>query len=563
MKKLGLFTQLVPGLLVTAMAWAGFVNSAPVFSEIAWPEKPVIEETVRQDSSDALEQEEAKEAGVGQYEDGVHQGTGTGYGGQTKVEVTVENKQITKVEVLSHQDTPSFFQRVEGPVIKAILHEQTWEVDSVSGATYSSRGIKEAVCNALTGQTSASAVPEKKSPEKLTVSEYQVEAWKDGTFEGSAKGFGGTVKVKVTIQDGKITKIEVVSHGGETPSYYQKATGIINRILKAQDPNVDTVSGATYTSNGIREAVKAALTKAAGGKVEETETATPESSEQTTTQKPIVIPEGTPADGTYTGTTVCEQSPFFHYNVTVTASYKKGKLKKVTLDHDDHGKNSSYINTAWNYLKNAFAEDMTGDVDTVSGATYTSKAIKQAYRLAYAQAIEANGGTLEETKPEKTTEEETPATSEEETSEEGTSQEEAPVMGLADGTYQVSALVDSNAAKQSCQRGQFESYTLSGKVSFADGKLVSIDGLAVGLDAPDEEYEADEMYASVAADGVISSLLKKQNANVDVVSGATCSSFAIIQLYEEAKEKAMEAWQALLAAQETEQAKEETAGVEE
>lgn len=563
MKKLGLFTQLVPGLLVATMAWAGFANSAPVFNEIVWPEEPIIEESVQQAPSEDLEEVETKAAGVGDYENGVHQGTGTGYGGQTKVEVTVENKQITKVEVLSHQDTPSFFQRVEGPVIKSILHEQTWEVDSVSGATYSSRGIKEAVCNALTGQTSASAVPEKKSPGKLEVSEYKVEAWKDGTFYGLAKGFGGTIKVKVTIKDGKIAKIEVVSHPGETPSYFQKAIAVVDRILNAQDPNVDTVSGATYTSNGIREAVKAALTKAAGGNVEETETSILESSEQATTQKPIMIPDGTPADGTYTGTAVCEQSPFFHYNVTVIASYRKGKLKKVTLDNDDNGKNGSYIDAAWNYLKDAFAKDMTGNVDTVSGATYTSNAIKHAYRLAYAQAIEANGGTLEESKPEKTTEEETPATFEEETSKESTSQEEAPVMGLADGTYQVSALVDSNAAKQSSQRGQFESYTLSGKVSFAEGKLISIDGLAVGLDAPDEEYEADEMYVSVAADGVISSLLKKQSANVDVVSGATCSSYAIIQLYEEAKEKAMEAWQALLAAQETEQAKEETAGVEE
>lgn len=77
-------------------------------------------------------------------------------------------------------------------------------------------------------------------------------------------------------------------------------------------------------------------------------------------------------------------------------------------------------------------------------------------------------------------------------------------------------------------------------------------------EAPDEEYDADEMYVSMAADGVVSSLVKKQNKNVDVVSGATCSSNALIQLYETAKSKALEAWNALQTENKTEQGIEET-----
>lgn len=412
MKKLGFLTQLVPGILVAGMAWAGLAHSTPVFKEVTWPEKPVLEKTISYDSTEEDARKETEPAGKGNYKDGVFQGAGTGYGGETKVKVTVEKAQITKIDILSHQDTPSFFNRVKAPVVEAIIHQQTWEVDSVSGATYSSRGIKEAVCNALTGEESSSAMPEKNTPWKLEVSEYQVEKWKDGIFEGNAKGFGGAIKVKVTIKDGKSSKIEVVSHSGETQSYYQKAIAIVDRIQTAQTPNVDTVSGATYTSNGIREAVKAALTKAAGGENEtsESESSITESSAQTTTTEPIEIPDGTPANGTYTGKAVCEQSPFFRYHVTIQASYKKGKLKKISLTTYDTGANASYIENAWKQLKSALTNDITGAVDTVSGATYTSNAIKQAYRIAYAQAIEKNGGTLEEAKEEKPSKEETKET---------------------------------------------------------------------------------------------------------------------------------------------------------
>ena len=82
------------------------------------------------------------------FDDGVYTGTGTGYRGNTTVQVTVEGGEITNIEVMSYRDDRSFFERAKS-VIQSILAKQSTEVDTVSGATYSSRGIIAAVADAL------------------------------------------------------------------------------------------------------------------------------------------------------------------------------------------------------------------------------------------------------------------------------------------------------------------------------------------------------------------------------------------------------------------------------
>lgn len=63
--------------------------------------------------------------------------------------VTIKDKQITAIDILSSSDDAAFFNRAKG-VIDRIIAGQTLEVDVVSGATYSSNGIISAVKNALT-----------------------------------------------------------------------------------------------------------------------------------------------------------------------------------------------------------------------------------------------------------------------------------------------------------------------------------------------------------------------------------------------------------------------------
>ena len=88
--------------------------------------------------------------------------------------------------------------------------------------------------------------------------------YKDGTYQGSAHGFGGTVTVEVTIEDGYLSDIQVVSADGEDAAYYNMAIDVLDSIIADQSCNVDVVSGATYTSNGIIGAAKEALGKAGG-----------------------------------------------------------------------------------------------------------------------------------------------------------------------------------------------------------------------------------------------------------------------------------------------------------
>ena len=87
--------------------------------------------------------------------------------------------------------------------------------------------------------------------------------YNDGTFEGSGEGFGGPIQVSVTIRDGQIETIEVLSHAGEDAAYYEQAEKVIERMQKAQSAEVDTVSGATFSSRGLIDAVSDALGKAA------------------------------------------------------------------------------------------------------------------------------------------------------------------------------------------------------------------------------------------------------------------------------------------------------------
>lgn len=84
----------------------------------------------------------------------------------------------------------------------------------------------------------------------------------DGTYNGEAQGYGGTVSVAVTVQEGTITDVAIVSAKQEDAAYFDAAKGVIDEILEAQTTEVDTVSGATFSSNGILHAVADALGKA-------------------------------------------------------------------------------------------------------------------------------------------------------------------------------------------------------------------------------------------------------------------------------------------------------------
>ena len=89
--------------------------------------------------------------------------------------------------------------------------------------------------------------------------------YEDGTYEGSGIGFGGEIRVEVLIEDGTINEINILQADDEDDAYLNTAEVILEDIINAQSAEVDTVSGATFSSLGIRDAVTDALEQAVDG----------------------------------------------------------------------------------------------------------------------------------------------------------------------------------------------------------------------------------------------------------------------------------------------------------
>ena len=220
------------------------------------------------------------------YADGTYKGSGNGFRGKTEVTVTVESGVITDITVDSYKDDKEFFLKAKSSVISAIISSQSTDVDAVSGATFSSNGIIEAVKNALGEEISAvteQATEQSKKPKKQ--SETTTEAFEsttetttesvtsdnnntaadtagqfaDGVYTGTGNGFRGATNVTVTVENGEITDITVNSYSDDQQFFSRAENGVISAIIKSQSTDVDAVSGATFSSNGIKEAVADAL----------------------------------------------------------------------------------------------------------------------------------------------------------------------------------------------------------------------------------------------------------------------------------------------------------------
>ena len=210
----------------------------------------------------------------------------------------------------------------------------------------------------------------------------------DGTYTGSGTGFGGTITVQVTVSNHKIASINILDASSETASYFANAQGVVSRIISSQSPNVDAVSGATYSSNGIITAVQNALSQAipSGNQTTATPTPTPTPSPKPT-KKPVPTPnpdkESPYKDGTYTGT-----AQGYSGTVTLTAKIKKGIIKSLDVKHTD---TPQFFQKAWEVLENSIIQNQSADgIDTVSGATYSSKGILNAMKDIQKQAAKTN-----------------------------------------------------------------------------------------------------------------------------------------------------------------------------
>jgi len=246
------------------------------------------------------------------YKDGTYTGTANGYKPGLTVSVTVSGGKISDIQITSHHESKGFYERPFQTVPQEIIEEQSTDVDAVSGATRTSKGIMTAVDNALknakietgsisdsdsqdtsSNQSSASSTTESKSEEAPTQDQgtkaenrnnnksrnkkqedtteneattnntnEATTVYKDGTYTGTARGYKPGLTVSVTVSGGKIVDIKITSHN-ESRGFYEVPFQVVpQEIIEEQSTSVDAVSGATRSSKGIMNAVANALQNA-------------------------------------------------------------------------------------------------------------------------------------------------------------------------------------------------------------------------------------------------------------------------------------------------------------
>lgn len=331
----------------------------------------------------------------------------------------------------------------------------------------------------------------------------------DGTYYGTGTGFAGKIKVAVTVKDKQITAIEIVENEADDDAFFSRAKGVIDKIISGQTLEVDVVSGATYSSNGIISAVKNALTGAAdsGTPASTSAGASGGSSSPAGGSSSIstVQDASAYADGTYYGT-----GTGFSGALTVEVVISGGKISSIQIIDTSDG--DSYIQSASGLISNIIATQST-NVDTVSGATYSSVGIIEAVRNALSQAVISSDGN----------------------------------------SNSQNTNSSSNGSGQNSNNSNDNTTAEAGKFPYKEGVYYGtaegyLDDIKVAIVIQDKTLKAvviveendDETFFKRART-VAENMVKKQTVDVDVVSGATYSSKGIIGAVKEALKEAEKA----------------------
>ena len=406
LEKIKVYAPLGVSLVVAACVVISLSTYQAKASEPSKDKKQQVSESMADTETETENATEDTQTATGSFDlaDGVYKGSATGYRGSVTVAVTILDKKIVSIDILSASDDEAFFNRAKG-VIDRIISSQSLDVDVVSGATYSSNGIIGAVKNALTGEKDKGVTGKSKQESRLDsesdnssaeiAAVQDASAYKDGTYYGTGKGFAGNIKVKVDIAGGKISAISIVSTK-DGDSYVKSASSLLDTIVEKQSTNVDTVSGATFSSRGIIAAVRSALSQAAvsentaGSDTDKQDTAETsgngQNDENSSDNAQKQTAEGTLpyVDGIYYGTAEGYKGDI---KVAVVIQDKTLKAILVTEKQDDE----PFITNAMDVLKNMMKKQ-SADVDTVSGATYSSKGLIGAVKAAFEEARKTTAG---------------------------------------------------------------------------------------------------------------------------------------------------------------------------
>lgn len=599
LEKIKVYAPLGVSLVIAACVVISLSGYQTKASEPSKDKKHQVSERVTDTETENAAEDTQTATGSFELADGVYKGSATGFSGPVTVAVTIMDKKITSIDILSSTDDEAFFNRAKA-VIDRIIASQSFDVDVVSGATYSSNGIIGAVKNALTGEkdngvtgkSKQGSTSESESDSSLAeiAAVQDASAYKDGTYYGTGKGFAGTMKVKVDISGGKIASISIVSTK-DGDSYVKSASSLLDTIVEKQSTNVDTVSGATFSSRGIIAAVRSALSQAAvsdntvGNNTDKQGAAEASGNGQTDENSSGSASEhGTEGtlpyvDGIYYGTADGYKGDI---RVAVVIQDKTLKAILVTEKQDDE----PFITNAMDVLKNMMKKQ-SADVDTVSGATYSSKGLIGAVKAAFEEARKTTAGENtggsnsdsnnsndnnnniagEEDKAvllklvqsqasldgaqytqlswyllqirlgdaqevlesaESTKKDVSCAQEKLQAAINALQKNDTSTNVYEDGTYEVTTLCIPDDDMD------FSAYNLSMKVTIANDRIVSITDVKGDGDSQNDSYIKKAADGTKNKQGMVSKLTSQANADsidfssIDTVSGATCTSKAII-----------------------------------
>ena len=389
-------------------------------------------------------------------------------------------------------------------------------------------------------------------------------AYKDGTYYGSGTGFGGPLKVMVEISGGKIASIQIVENS-DGSDYISKAASLIDSIITTQSTNVDTVSGATYSSVGIIQAVRDALSQAAVNGTSDTSQNNNNNSNSNNNSS------SDDNNSTVTGTVPYKEGIYYgtaegysgDVSVAVVIQEKTIKAILITESSDDE----AFFNRAMDVVKKVIQIQKTDDVDTVSGATYSSKGLLNAIKNALKQAEKVTNGESIDEKPDLTdlkelieraekleedkyTEtswavlqtrladakdalEETKQTAVDKAveklkkaiaqleSKDGKNEENTKYVS---GTYEVTVPCEPDEDED------FEGYNLTMSVTIRGDKIVAITDITGDGASDNDRYILKAANGTSSIKGVVSQIIEKgMSEDIDTVSHATCSSNAILE----------------------------------
>ena len=554
---------IVPVILAAVVGIGAVVSlsdyTAPVYgseSEDELTETETIIESAGMESVEETEVENTEAAvvldGAFDLADGTYEGSANGFYGKIKVSVVIKNQTIRSINILSNSDDEAFFNRAKEGVTASILAKQSTDVDTVSGATYSSRGIINAVKDALSSSDG----------EEQTVMAKGDFALNDGYYEGTGNGFAGPVKLFIEIKDKSIIGIYIVKTSDDAGFFNRAKEGVTASILEKQSLSVDTVSGATYSSKGIIEAVSNAMEAAKKAKKGETDTETEDDTEKPDTSKA----------SSYYGVVVCnpdESGAFTAYNLHVKVMFQNGKIIAVSdVYGDGDSQNDTYITKAVSgsskhpgVVTQIVNKNGIDGVDTVSGATCTSKAVLHAVDVVVKAAAKDGNYTFsgsqsgdDDTKNSEDTEkdsEDTENNSEnteknsentennsEDTENRGENTESGGDTEKTENSGETTLIYKNGDYKVSVvcipdEDEDFDEYKLTLTLVIENDQIKEI------KDISGDGGKSNSFYIKAASEGVVSQILQKNSTEgIDTVSSATCSSKAIIEACQKALEQA-------------------------